>query len=111
MDDTYISCEIIQVNAAECRGCGKIIVSRYTHDFKQHVCTKLAPNMMRPHFFVDGGRSYIRRGWGYGMPSDHYIERSVTYSPHKLYGWLPGPHPLPSRIDVLRARGWVLVEV
>jgi len=44
---------IIQ-NMAKCRLCGDIIESTYTHDIKSCRCGEIT---------VDGGLSYIRRGW------------------------------------------------
>ena len=49
------------MNAAKCRKCGDVIVSRYTHDFVQCSCGAI---------FVDGGNDYCRRG---GEPED-FIE-------------------------------------
>lgn len=45
-------------NAARCGECGDEIESRHRHDFQQCSCGNI---------FVDGGTSYIRRGWG-GKP-------------------------------------------
>lgn len=62
-------------NAAECVGCGTVLESTHRHDFRTHEC-EMAPVW----FMVDGGRDYVRRGWGgdgkSNNPSDHYIERS-----------------------------------
>lgn len=41
-------------NSVKCLGCGKILVSRYTHDYKSCKCDN--------HTFVDGGISYSRFG-------------------------------------------------
>lgn len=43
----------IKVNKAQCKLCGDIIESKGTHDFVQCKCGEI---------FVDGGKSYIRRG-------------------------------------------------
>ena len=43
----------IKRNAAHCLSCNKIIESEYTHDFVYCECGNV---------FVDGGKSYIRRG-------------------------------------------------
>ena len=40
-------------NAAHCLSCNKIIESEYSHDFVRCECGNV---------FVDGGKSYIRRG-------------------------------------------------
>lgn len=44
----------IKRNAIQCRLCGDIIESRYTHDFVMCKCKSC---------FVDGGHSYLRRGF------------------------------------------------
>lgn len=64
-------------NAAECVGCGKVLVSAHVHDYRTHDCS----TGRRPiHFMVDGGLEYVRRGWGGpGLSKDpdlHFIERS-----------------------------------
>jgi len=43
----------IKVNKAQCKLCGDIIESKHTHDFVECSCGEI---------FVDGGKSYIRRG-------------------------------------------------
>lgn len=40
------------LNAAQCKACNEVIVSRHRHDFKSCKCGKIA---------VDGGNEYIRR--------------------------------------------------
>lgn len=40
-------------NKAQCKKCNDIIESKYRHDFKSCKCGAI---------FVDGGKSYIRRG-------------------------------------------------
>ena len=42
----------IKRNAAQCRSCGTVLESKYTHDFQTCMCGKIS---------VDGGKSYIRR--------------------------------------------------
>ena len=46
----------IKRNAIQCRLCGDIIESRYTHDFVMCKCKSC---------FVDGGHSYLRRGFAH----------------------------------------------
>jgi hypothetical protein len=60
-------------NSAKCAHCDVELVSTHHHDFKTHVCS--VPGKIRqsynhdlrryvpayPQFWVDGGRSYIRR--------------------------------------------------
>lgn len=53
-------------NAIKCVHCGDVIESKYTHDFVQCSCGMV---------YVDGGRSYLRRGF---QQPDDYIEMSVT---------------------------------
>lgn len=43
----------IIANRAKCKKCGDIIESKYTHDFVWCKCGAI---------FVDGGKSYCRRG-------------------------------------------------
>ncbi len=45
--------KVIIKNKAQCKICGDIIESKYTHDFKRCKCGAI---------FVDGGLEYIRRG-------------------------------------------------
>lgn len=52
-------------NAIQCRHCGDIIESRYTHDFKFCSCKTVA---------VDGGLSYCRRS--FRNSPDDYIDLS-----------------------------------
>lgn len=88
-----MAARIIVVNAAECRRCGHILRSWHVHDFKTHSCDKFV------WFMVDGGRDYIRRGWGNGetprsLPEDHFIERSVQIDPATYNGCLAGLEPI-----------------
>ncbi len=53
-------------NKIQCKNCGDIIESFYTHDFKYCSCKRV---------FVDGGKEYGRRGFT-DSPND-YIELSV----------------------------------
>ena len=57
---------MILSNKIQCRNCGDIIESFYTHDFKRCSCCRV---------FVDGGKEYGRRGFTYSH--DDYIELSV----------------------------------
>ncbi len=52
-------------NAVQCKTCGDVIESTYTHDFKTCLCGRVC---------VDGGLDYIRRG--YIDSKDDYIELS-----------------------------------
>lgn len=45
-------------NAIQCKKCGDIIESKYTHDFKFCSCGACA---------VDGGHSYLKRVWKESM--------------------------------------------
>lgn len=56
----------IKTNKIQCRHCGDVIESRYTHDFKFCSCGAV---------FVDGGCEYLRRGYRDG-PEEDYIELS-----------------------------------
>jgi len=47
--------EPILVDGIECPMCKEQIWSRYGHDFRRCPCK---------YCFVDGGRSYLRYGWG-----------------------------------------------
>lgn len=53
-------------NAIQCKFCNDIIESKYTHDFVQCSCKRV---------FVDGGKSYLRRGF---QQPDDYIELSES---------------------------------
>lgn len=57
--------EKITRNIIQCKHCGDIIESKYTHDFKFCSCGKVA---------VDGGLAYLRRC---GEPND-YIDLSIV---------------------------------
>jgi len=52
-------------NAIQCKKCGDIIESTYTHDFKYCSCGVCA---------VDGGHSYLKRVWKESM--DDFIDMS-----------------------------------
>lgn len=45
----------MKVKGIECPACGAQIWSRHTHDFRFCPCD---------YCFVDGGRDYLRSGWG-----------------------------------------------
>lgn len=53
-------------NAIKCNICGNEIESKYTHDYVECACGRV---------FVDGGRSYLRRGF---KENGDYTELSVT---------------------------------
>lgn len=59
---------IIIRNAIQCKHCGDIIESMYTHDFKQCSCGACA---------VDGGHEYLRRCYKNSIEDD-YIDLSET---------------------------------
>lgn len=50
----------IRVNKAKCLLCGDVIESKTRHDFVTCTCGK---------FHVDGGRAYLKRGFGH--PSEY----------------------------------------
>lgn len=52
-------------NIAECRKCGDVIESRYTHEFVRCRCGAI---------FTDGGTAYLRRG---AQDLSDVIDRSV----------------------------------
>lgn len=60
---------MISRNIAKCRACGDVVESRHRHDWKQCFCGEM---------FVDGGKDYLRRGYG----KKGYIELS-TWGPCK----------------------------
>lgn len=45
----------IAINKAQCGNCGDVIESTSRHDFKRCSCGQM---------FVDGGKDYLRRGYG-----------------------------------------------
>lgn len=53
-------------NAAKCKKCGTFVESTSVHDFRVCACGAI---------FVDGGKSYIRRG---GTPEDFEDLSEVT---------------------------------
>ena len=56
----------IMVEGIECPMCLEQIWSRYGHDFRRCGCK---------YCFVDGGRHYLRYGWGNEMiPQDQWIK-------------------------------------
>ena len=57
----------IKTNKIRCLHCGDIIESKHTHDFKFCKCGKV---------YIDGGLSYLRRGYPGGNGADHYEELS-----------------------------------
>jgi ribosomal protein S27AE len=52
-------------NRAECSRCGDIVESKHVHDLVRCKCGGI---------FVDGGREYLRRGFGDGA---EVLDRSV----------------------------------
>lgn len=66
-------------NAAQCLECEDIIESTHTHDFKYCSCGNI---------FVDGGKDYLRRGWGNG----DWIDLSED---SEDADWIPEEHPVP----------------
>lgn len=59
--------EKIKRNAIQCKKCGDIIESTYTHDYKRCGCGTCA---------VDGGKSYLRRCFNANTPEEAYIDLS-----------------------------------
>lgn len=62
MDDKHIV-----ANRIRCLNCDTVIESRHRWDFKSCPCDKV---------FVDGGHSYLRRGFPSGEPEDWFEELS-----------------------------------
>lgn len=62
-------------NMAGCAKCGHVLYSTHRHDYRTHSCD---PSIW---FMVDGGKEYVRRGWGgegrSNKREDHYIELST----------------------------------
>lgn len=58
----------IITNKIQCKHCGDIIESKYTHDFVSCSCGCCA---------VDGGKNYLRRSFK-NSPEEDYIELSET---------------------------------
>lgn len=56
----------IVINRIQCDSCKDIIISHHTHDYKHCKCENVS---------VDGGTSYLRRGW----------EDGATYTDMSLY--------------------------
>lgn len=67
----------IKVTGLECPICENKIWSKYTHDFRYCECG---------YCFVDGGRDYMRCGWGYSpmdrkeRSQEEYLEVSEFFS-------------------------------
>lgn len=59
--------EVVVSNKAQCKLCGDIIESKSTHSFVRCKCGDI---------FVDGGKSYLRRG---ASDLNNIIELSETY--------------------------------
>ncbi len=59
--------EVVVTNKAQCRLCGDIVESKHRHGFIRCKCGEI---------FVDGGKSYIRRG---ASDLNNIIELSETY--------------------------------
>lgn len=57
----------IKRNAIQCKKCGDIIESTYTHDYKRCSCDACA---------VDGGLLYLRRCFKANTPEEAYIDLS-----------------------------------
>lgn len=57
------------VQGVECPRCKEQIWSQYRHDF--HYCTC-------DYTFVDGGRDYLRYGYGVGLPEGRENDGTVT---------------------------------
>lgn len=49
------------IQGVKCPFCAQIIISHRTHDFHRCRCG---------YTFVDGGRGYLRFGYGFGFPID-----------------------------------------
>lgn len=65
--------EVVVVNKAQCRLCGDILESTYTHDYKRCGCGEIA---------VDGGKSYRKRS---AKDLGNIIELSETYEQEVTY--------------------------
>lgn len=57
-------------NAVRCKRCGTVLESRHDHDFRRCGCGTM----------VDGGLSYLRRGWQGGNAEDAFEELSEPVS-------------------------------
>jgi hypothetical protein len=53
------------VEGVKCPFCVQVLISHYTHDFHRCRCG---------YTFVDGGRSYLRFGYGFGFSLDDMPE-------------------------------------
>jgi len=67
--DTPIAEHQIFLNAVKCPDCRQVLISMSTHDFRTCECEN--------EVHVDGGRSYLKRGWANNLP----IELSIMFSP------------------------------
>jgi hypothetical protein len=72
----------LKVNAARCKKCGSIIISRHRHDFVWCLCHNV---------FVDGGNAYTRIG-GPALEDNSY---ELITDPDEL----PEPPPSPLNKD------------
>lgn len=59
-------------NSAKCLDCGDEIESKYRHDFRSCSCGNI---------YVDGGKSYLRRGYKNGNWMDTSIEEEGDATP------------------------------
>lgn len=67
MDNRNIK-RIILRNTIQCKHCGDVIESKYTHDYQECSCGMCA---------VDGGCEYLRRCYK-NSPEEDYIDLSET---------------------------------
>lgn len=67
--------ECKSVTGVKCPFCAQILISHHTHDFHRCRCG---------YTFVDGGRSYLRFGYGFGFSVDERPEWAALHE--KLLG-------------------------
>lgn len=69
MSQQQVETKRIMVNGLHCPRCKEKIWSRHRHDFRHCLCG---------YCFVDGGRDYMRFGWGVGLPEGRHNDGTVT---------------------------------
>ena len=62
--------EYKSVTGVKCPFCAQIIISHHTHDLHRCKCG---------YTFVDGGRSYLRFGYGFGFSQEERPEWASTH--------------------------------
>lgn len=82
--------EKITVQGIQCPVCEEKLWSKYTHDFHYCECT---------YCFVDGGREYLRIGWGAGSWSDLPNEKLPWEEVNEITEWIGKPELIEIEID------------